>query len=258
VSQPLSNRALWLLLLAVVALAAGSVAWVVHQQRQQAVITAHIERLRPILLVPLIPEGADYQRQQLQFRRDADALLRAEAGHATPLLLELLPWSKLLIERIDRQLADTSALLNQLNHWSSLGSRELLASGELAQVASQLVSAGRFYQNYQANLGTMVDDVSQQLATASIADPLRQPLLQLWQQVMSHDASRRDQRALELGNLLVASGELFGYIDSHRAQLQPDAMEQASPEQRLQLATELKEKTSAMNQALAAWQPQPR
>ncbi len=252
--KPFASGRLLLLIGLMLVLAASAIAWVVQQQRQQAAVNAHLAALAPLLMTPLLPDDVDYRGRQRQFRLDATALIARAAKDPDPRLQALLPWSRLLIEQLDRQLADSAALLDQLNHWSSLGSSELLASGELATVASQLQSAGRYYLSYTTDLQTLGDDIGQQLAAAPLPERDRAALQQLWRDALGHDHRQREQRAQQLGNLLLASGELFAFIDGQRAVLQPEAMANASPEQKQQLAHQLRQHTSAMNAALQAWQ----
>lgn len=249
-----TSQRLLVLIGLLLALAAASIAWVVNNQQQQAAVNAHLRALRPHLMTSLLPEDADYRNRHRQFRLETTTLFNSASSAADPRLQALLPWSRLLIEQLDRQLADSAALLDQLNHWSSLGSSELLASGELVTVASQLQSAGRYYLSYATNMQTLGDDIGQQLAAAPLPEADRTALQQLWREVLSHDRAQRQQRAQQLGALLVASGELFAFIAEQQAALQPEAMASASPEQKQQLAAQLRQHTSAMNAALQAWQ----
>ena len=252
--MPLSSGRLLLLIGLLLMLAASAIAWVVHQQRQQAAVNTHLAALAPLLMTSLLPDDVDYRGRQRQFRIDATALITRTGTDPDPRLQALLPWSRLLIEQLDRQLADSAALLDQLNHWSSLGSSELLASGELATVASQLQSAGRYYLSYATNIQTLSDDIVQQLAAAPLPERDRAALQQLWRDALGHDQRQREQRAQQLGALLLASGELFAFIAEQRAALQPEAMASASPGHKQQLAAQLRQHTGAMNAALQAWQ----
>lgn len=217
------------------------------EQQQQH----YLAQLEQLLRISLIPLDAQHQQRQRQFRRDAALLLEQSA--LQPALQPLLPWSKALIEQLDQQLADSSILLEQLRHWSTLSASELLANGELAQVATQLGNAGRFYADYPQHQQAIVSEIRQRIARSELNSSHKQMLANCWQNAMNANLESDRPAAAVLSRVLLASHALFSFIAEHRQQLQQPKAELDASE-RQQLLAELRQHLNTFTQALDGWQ----
>ncbi len=247
-----NNRRRWLalaLLLVLLLALAGGWGYPRYQAQQQQ--RQYLAQLEQLLQLSLIPLDEQHQQRQRQFRRDAAMLLEQAANK--PALLPLLPWSRQLVETIDQLLDDSAILLSQLQHWSNLAASELLASGELSHVASQLGSAGRFYADYPQHQQALISDISQRIQHSELDDDQSNALATLWQRTMNINLEADRPAAAMLSRVLQASSDLFAFIADHRLQLQ-QLKQHSEPAERQQLASELRQQLAAFHQALAGWQ----